>query len=119
MFTRPDFLNRTKDPEGMIKGMKQAHPKLYDFIMFRKHYMSPKKVGLHRCLRENIQIVDLLYQIYTPRSINKDYNVIRFLRDVEQAFAEDRKRKRDEPEIGSPSGLSSKMRADLNGMDLP
>ena len=58
--------------------------------MFRKYEMSMKKESVHRCLMNNMAVIDLLYQLYTPTNYDRNdpnrASTINFLRDIGTAY---------------------------------
>lgn len=64
--------------------------KIVRFIMFRQYEMNIKKESVHRCLANNIETIDLLYQVYSSTnyesSDENQQNFSSFLKDVEITF---------------------------------
>ena len=57
------------------------------FILFRKFEMNIKKETLHRCLANNSETIDLLYEVYSSTNYDskdeKKQIFLDFLKDVE------------------------------------
>ena len=54
--------------------------------MFRKYEMSVKKESIHRCLMNNMAVIDSIYQLYSSTNYDRKdpsrASIINFLQDV-------------------------------------